>query len=298
MWQHKASSHPMQTIEYVPDTHADLVHPVHGIPSLPQPPRQEPPPAAGLRDVRAMRREFARALDGNEFSLRFQPRYRIAAPRLTGIEGVIRWQHRRRGLIPEPLLMGLAEKARCASDVQCWAIGEGMQVLSHLPRGLRFALNLSPSLLCGAALFECVGKTLDRFGLAPEQLELSVNETVLAELDETALMVLATLFDDGVTIALGQFGARLGSLNLLGRIPLDWVKLDPGLVRGLPDDPGSIAMVRAATEVAHSLGARVVAMGVETDEQRKALAKLRCDELQGGIAGAALMARELDRLAR
>lgn len=266
---------------------------MHTMPMIP-----EPPPAGPARDQRALRREFSRALLGNDFSMRFLPRYRLGTMRLVAAEGVIRWQHRRRGMIPEALLMGLAEKAGIADEVHRWAIMEGARVLARLPRGLRFALNLGPHLLRGPALFENIHNAVTEFGITPEQLEISISETTLSGLDDAALLVLGGLFDDGVAITLSHFGEALGSLNLLARIPLDCVKLDASLVRGLPHDPGSIAMIRAVIEVAHSMGARVVALGLETEEQRRMLAKLRCDEAQGGIVGAALTARELERLSR
>lgn len=283
----------MQTLEYSPDVHAGLVHAMHTM-VVPQ----EELPSAQVRDRRALRREFSRALSGNEFSLRFVPRFRIGTSRLIAAEGVIRWQHRRRGVIPEALLMGLAEKAGMADEVHRWAIMEGAQVLARLPRGVRLALSIGPQLMRGPGLFDSIHSAVDQFGITPEQLELSINETTLSELDEPALMVLASLFDDGVSIALSHFGDTLGSLKLLTRTPLDCVKLDASLVRGLPDDPGSIAMIRAVIEVAHSMGARVVAQGVDSEAQRKVLAKLRCDEAQGGMAGSAVTARELERLCR
>jgi EAL domain-containing protein (putative c-di-GMP-specific phosphodiesterase class I) len=289
-WQHKARSHKMQTLEYSPELHAGLVYAMHARPAM-----REPPPAGPARDQRALRREFSRALAGNDFTMRFLPRYRIASPRLMAAEGMIRWQHRRRGVIPEGLLMGLAAKAGIADEVHRWAIIEGARVLSRLPPEMRLALNIRPHLLRGPALFENIHDAVTQFGITPEQLELSISETTLAGLDEQALMILASLFDDGVAISLSHFGESLGSLNLLTRMPLDCVKLDSSLVRGLPDDPGSVAMIRAAIEVAHSIGARVVALGVETEEQRKVLAKLRCDEVQDGNAGTALTARELEK---
>lgn len=251
-----------------------------------------------LRDKRALRQEFAKALATNDFSMRFLPRYRIAMPRLTAMEGVIRWQHRRRGLIPEALLMGLAGKAGIAEAVNRWAMMEGARVLANMPRGMRFVLKVGPYQLRGPALFDHIHQATEAYGITPDQLELSVSETTLSALDESALLVFAGLFDDGVSIALSHFGASLGSLNLLARIPLDCVKLDASLVRRLPHDPGSVAMIRAVIEVAHSVGARVVAQGVETEEQRKVLAKLRCDEAQGGIYGVAMTGWELERASR
>jgi EAL domain-containing protein (putative c-di-GMP-specific phosphodiesterase class I) len=286
----------MLILEETSGSHVDLVHAMHTMPAPAILPEVDFPGA--VRDQRGLRREFVKALSSSDFSLRFVPRFRIASPRLIAAEVVIRWQHRRRGVIPEPLLMGLAEKVGIASEVNQWAIMEAAQVLVRLPTTMRFSLNLTPFQLTSPALVDNINMAMDRFGILPEQLELSISEKALSGLDESALLVLATLFDDGLSIALSHFGATLGSLNLLAQIPLDCVKLDASLVRGVPHDPSSIAMIRAVTDVAHSMGARVVAQGVETEDQREILAKLRCDELQGGIAGPALTAKELERMGR
>lgn len=288
----------MQLLDASPAIGAEIVYPLHDMPMLPDTEPQDPELRGPSRDQRALRREFSKALAGNDFALRFQPRYRIATSRLGAVDGVVRWQHRRRGVIPEQILMALAEKARIADEVHRWAIMEGARTLSRLPRGLRFGMTVPPFLLRGTALADSVDMAVEECGITPEQLELTISETTLSALDDAALMILAGLFDEGVSIVLGQFGATLGSLTLLARIPLDCVKIDASLVRGLPHDPESNAIIRAVVEVAHAMGARVVAQGVETEEQRKALARLRCDEAQGGLFGPAMSAAELRRQAR
>ena len=294
MRQHKVNPKPMLALEDTLAGHADMVHPMLTLPAVL--PETESPSA--VRDQRSLRREFEKALASNDLSLRFVPRYRIASSRLTAADVVIRWQHRRRGVIPETLLIGLAEKVGIAREVTQWAIIEASLVLARLPTTMRFSLNVTPYQLARPGLVDSLHIAMDRFGILPEQLELSISEKALSRLDEPALLVLATLFDDGLSIALSHFGATYGSLNLLARIPLDCVKLDASLVRGVPHDPSSIAMIRAVTDVAHSMRARVVAQGVETEDQREILAKLRCDELQGGIASPALTAKDLERTVR
>lgn len=286
-----AGLQPMLTLEDATLSQADLVHPMHAIPASAALPEIEA--ASAARDRRALRREFTKAMAGDDFSLRFLPRCLLTTQRFTAAEVVVRWKHRRRGVIPEHMLMTLADKAGIAEELSHWAFLESARVLAGLPRKICFAHTLTASQLRGPGLFDSIHMAMEECGIPPSQLELSISETTLATLDDSALMVLGSLFDEGVAIALNQFGASLGSLNLLSRMPLDYVKLDPSLVRGLSDDPSNLAMIRAVTEMAHTIGARVIAQGVETGEQREILAKLRCDEVQGGIVGPALTAREL-----
>ena len=230
----------MLTLEDATVSQAELVHSMHDSPVSVALPEIEA--AGAARDRRALRREFTKAMAGDDFSLRFLPRCLLTTPRFTAAEVVIRWKHRRRGVIPEHMLMGLAEKAGIAEELSHWAFVESARVLAGLKRKICIAHTLTAS-------------------------------------------------------QLRQFGASLGSLNLLSRIPLDYVKIDPSLVRGLSDDPSNVAMIRAVTDMAHSMGARVIAQGVETEKQREILAKLRCDEVQGKIVATALTARELALLA-
>lgn len=280
----------IQLLEDAPLSHADLVYPRHAMP-VPLEPEAEGP----SRDERALRRGIAKGLAGNDFVLRFQPRYPIEGSRISAVDGMIRWQHRRRGAISEQLLMTLAEKARIGGELHRWAIEEGARAISSLPHGIRFGLNVAPFMLRGPGLFDLLHCAVEEFNIVPDQLELSINETVLSTLDDFAVMILAGLYDEGVSIMVSHFGAALGSLTLLSRVPLDGVKLDVGLVRRLPDDIESLAIVRAVIEVAHSMGARVVAEGVETVEQRLVLAKLKCDEAQGPLFGPPIIASDLKR---
>ncbi len=232
-----------------------------------------------------MRRDILAGLAAQEFSLSFHTRFGIASPRVTAVEGTVRWQHRRRGAISESALMALAEKAGATGALQRWAFDAGCETLARLPAGIRLALNLTTWQVCRPGLFGSLDAALREHDLRPDQLELTLSEAALETLDGEAQLVLAGLFDDGISLAVGQFGALTGSLTLLSRLPLDRVKLDAALVHRLPEDGEAMAMVEAVVKVAHARGARVVAAGLETEAQRAALARLGCDEAQGPMFG-------------
>lgn len=251
------------------------------------------PPLTVRREERQLRREILAALTANEFSLSFQTRFGIASPRVTAVEGTVRWQHRRRGSISETALMTLAEKAGATGALQRWAFGAGCETLSRLPAGIRLALNLTTWQVRRTGLFGSIDAALREHDVRPDQLELTLTEAALETLDAEAQLVLAGLFDDGISLAVGQFGALTGSLTLLSRLPLDRVKLDAALVQRLPQDGEAMAMVEAVVKVAHSRGAQVVAAGLENEAQRVALARLGCDEAQGPIFGPPVKAGHL-----
>ena len=252
--------------------------------------------ASARREARQLRRDILAGLAAREFPLTFMPRFAIAAPKVTAVEGVLRWQHRRRGAISETALMALAEKAGATPELQRWAFASGCETLAGLPRGLRLALNLTPWQVRHPGLFSALYAALDAHDLHPHQLELTLSESALETLDSEAQLVLAGLFDEGFSLAVGQFGSLVGSLTLLARLPLDRVKLGSELVRRVPRDPDAMAVVGAVVAVARSLGARVVATGVETEAQRAALAGLGCDEAQGPFYGQPVAAGHLVNL--
>lgn len=213
----------------------------------------------------------------------FQSRYCIAANCVTALETTIRWQTGQRRGISEAALVELTQKARVMNSYYNWVVSSGAKALLALEQPIRISLKAPAAVIETSILFRSVDHAVTELGLAPEQLEISINDAVLAALDEASLLTLAGLFDAGVSIAISHFGGDLANLRLLTRIPFDCLLLDPGLVRTLPDDRGSMAIVRGAIETAHALGVRVVAAGVETKAQYSALGDMGCDEAQGGL---------------
>lgn len=248
------------------------------------------PPIVARREERQLRRDIISGLSAQDFALSYHLRFGIASPRICALEGVVRWQHRRRGAISEVALMALAEKAGATRELQHWALSSGCAALAGLPDGTRLSLNLTPWQVRNQGLYDSIHAATEEHRVRPDQLELALSEMALESLDDEAQLALAGLFDDGVSLAVSQFGALTGSLTLLGRLPLDRVRLDATLVRRVLLEPDARAMVSAVVTVAHAMAARVVASGVETEAQRKCLAELGCDEAQGPFYGGAVQA--------
>lgn len=242
-----------------------------------------PTQVASRRDGRFLRRDLLGALARNEFEMRFQPRHCMTSHCITTLESSIRLRAGRRGGISEATLIELACQARVLNSLYSWAIASGARALIALAQPIHLSIKAPAAVIGSSILFHCLDHAVTELGIMAEQLEISISETVLAALDDSSLLTLAGLFDEGVSIAISHFGGELASLRLLTRIPVDRVLIDARLIRALPDDPGSMAIARGAVETAHALGARVVASGVETKAQRGALKRIGCDEAQGGL---------------
>lgn len=237
--------------------------------------------------------ELRWALDRDEFELFYQPRVDLKTGRLAGVEALLRWRSPARGLVlPEKFIPRLEESG---------LIGQlGRQVLAkacHAAMGWRsrgygritVAVNLSAAQFRGSVV-EDVELALSASGLPHEDLELEITESLLFRDYEQARVPLEKLTAKGVRAALDDFGTGYSSLSSLHHLPVHFVKIDRSFVQAL--QPGRNTIVAAIVNVAHTLGMRVIAEGVETAEQRDILVDLGCDEMQGYLFAAAMSAEE------
>ena len=230
---------------------------------------------------RRLEQDLRQAVAQEAFTLHYQPRICCQDGSVVGAEALIRWPHRRRGLVSPAYFIPLAEqnglivkigafglRVACA-EAACWGSHHVVSV------------NVSPRQLAEQALLGQVAVALEESGLPPERLELELTESMLLHVDSDALFSLSALRDLGVGLALDDFGTGYASLGMLRRLPLTAMKIDRSLVRDLPDDREDVAIARAAVQTGHAMGLRVVAEGVETEAQRDFLAAIGCDERQG-----------------
>jgi EAL domain-containing protein (putative c-di-GMP-specific phosphodiesterase class I) len=218
----------------------------------------------------------------------YQPRVTLATGTVTGAEALLRWPHRRRGMVAPNVFIPVAEQSdlivalggqvldTACRDAMRWRAGSGR-------RPVVVSVNVSARQLAGSALLGQVAHALEASGLPPERLELELTESALAGSDEDTLLLLSAIRDLGVGLALDDFGTGYASLSMLKRFPLTVLKLDRSLVRDLPQDRDDAAICRAAVETGHALGLTLVAEGVETEVQRAFLSALGCDEGQGWL---------------
>ncbi len=229
--------------------------------------------------------QLKQALHRGEFLLHYQPQIEIASGRIVGVEALVRWQHPTRGLVPPMEFIPIAEELGLIEQIGEWVLRTACAQAaawqrSELP-ALRMAINVSARQFHNPALESVVAQVLAEHGLAPEQLELEITESLSMKNPEESIRILASFKALGISIAIDDFGTGYSNLAYLCEFPVRRIKLDRAFVRALGSPSSSHVIVEAIVAMAHKLDLRVVAEGVETDEQRDQLLRYGCDELQG-----------------
>jgi EAL domain-containing protein (putative c-di-GMP-specific phosphodiesterase class I) len=224
-----------------------------------------------------------RALKRREFSLFYQPQYNVADGSLVGVEALLRWDSPRGGMRSPAEFVPAAEECGLIVDIGSWVLDTACaQLATWRQQGLplpRIAVNISAQQLHEAGFVALVKRMLEKYVLPADMLELELTEAAFTDLAaEAALQGLARL---GVSLALDDFGTGHSALNHLRRYPVRTVKIDRSFIDGVTDNPASAAMAEAIIAMAHTLGKRVVAEGVETAEQLEFLREQGCDLAQG-----------------
>lgn len=225
-----------------------------------------------------------RALDRDELLLYYQPQVDLKTGTIIGLEALLRWQHPELGFIPPGRFIGLAEETGLILPIGEWVLRKACEQNQAwqnmgLPK-VPIAVNLSAKQF-SKKIAGKVREILDETGLDPKLLELELTESVSMEDPENTIQILQTLKDMGVGLSIDDFGTGYSNLNYLKRFPVDKLKLDQSFVRDLISDPGDLAISRAVIAMAHSLGLKVIAEGVETEGQLALLMENDCDEMQG-----------------
>ncbi len=251
---------------------------------------------AELQARRRMEIDLRRALKHGELTLHFQPQFDLAADRVGGCEALVRWNHPQRGLVPPGEFIGLAEEIGLIRPLGEWVLRAACEEAALWPDHVRLAVNVSPIQFRDRRLARAVTSALGASGLRADRLELEITESVLLQDDEANLRVLHQLKTLGCRIALDDFGTGFSSLSYLRRFPFDKIKIDRAFVKDLPGDKGSLAIIRAVTTLAQSLGMSTTAEGVETPGQLRELKRVGCDQIQGFLLGRPMAAEPLRRL--
>ncbi len=225
------------------------------------------------------------ALARGELLLHYQPQFTAAGRRPTGVEALLRWQSPGAGLVAPDRFITIAEETGLIVPIGAWVLGEACRQLRRwLDAGippLRVAVNLSARQLRNADLVSTVREALAETGIPPQLLELEITESAVMDKPDEAIKVLQALKQMGVTLAIDDFGTGYSSLAYLKLFPIDHLKIDRSFVRDIERDPDDAAIAVSTIALAHSLGLRVVAEGVETRAQLEMLQRHRCDEVQG-----------------
>lgn len=245
-------------------------------------------------------RELRRAISERQFMLHYQPIVDPHAGRIRGVEALVRWRHPERGIVAPARFIGIAEETGLILAIGDIVLAEACaQFSAWRKQGVELeyvTVNVSARQFRQPNFVQTVEAVLLKHAVPPECLELEITESVLLDDTEAVMGMLARLKGFGVKIAIDDFGTGYSSLGYLERLPFDTLKIDISFVRKIREGDEGGAIAAMITAMAHSLGKRVVAEGVETQAQLDFLRNLDCELIQGFFYSRPLCAQELEAL--
>jgi diguanylate cyclase (GGDEF)-like protein len=243
------------------------------------------------------------AIAGQDFSLVYQPIVEIRSGAVSGVEALMRWQHPTRGMVPPASFVPVAEQTGMIVPLTLWVIREACAQLrawdEHAETaGLSMAVNMSGRLMSEPGIGSAIARELHRALIDPHRLVLEITESLLMEDRSYAIQTLCQLRALGTRLSVDDFGTGYSSLSRLNKLPIDEVKIDQSFVSQLEDGEAGRTIVQASVAMAHGLGLRVVAEGVETERQLTMLRSMGCDDGQGYYFSRPAAADQTTRLLR
>ncbi len=226
-----------------------------------------------------------RAIRNEEFFLVYQPQVDLRTGNIIAVEALVRWQHPETGIIPPGMFIPVAEETGLIHAIGDWVLHTAChQAMKWRHMGfpvMRMAVNLSAQQFRQPGLVERIEKVLELTGLEPHFLELEITESVFMENLDNAIELLVDLKLRGIQISIDDFGTGYSSLSYLKNFPIDRIKIAQDFVRDIPADKDDAAIVETIMAMADRLGLKVIAEGVETEEQMMFLRQRGCFEMQG-----------------
>lgn len=234
------------------------------------------------------------ALDRDQFELHYQPRMSASDGRIVGAEALLRWNHPDLGLTMPNKFIGLAEQTGLIGALGDWVMHSALSTLAGWRDGglppIQVSVNLSAREFAAPDLAANLKKLLGELRLDSSLVELEITESMLMSDPRRVEDTLRKLQANGVSVVIDDFGTGYSSLNYLKHFPISGLKIDQSFVRGIPGNPDDTAITRAIIAIAQSLNLRLIAEGVETEEQAEYLRQHGCHELQGFLFSPAVTA--------
>ncbi len=225
------------------------------------------------------------ALEEGQFRVLYQPKVDVRTGLIFGVEALIRWQHPEHGMISPLRFIPLAEETGMIVSIGAWVLETACkQSMAWQAAGLApitMSVNVSARQFEENQLIERVALAMQESGIAPETLELEVTESLIMRDLQQSIDKMRELNSMGVSLSIDDFGTGYSSLSALKSFPISRLKIDKSFVSDLADNPDDQAIALAVISLAHKLNLRVIAEGVETDEQLRFLRENECDEMQG-----------------
>jgi diguanylate cyclase (GGDEF)-like protein len=238
----------------------------------------------------ALTRDLRRALPLRQFTLHYQPQVDMNRRKVTGVEALLRWQHPVRGAVSPSTFIPIAESTGAIHALGAWVLRTACKEAATLPTDITMAVNVSPIQLRSLDFVREVGQALSAAKLPGSRLEIEITEGILLDTSDATLGTIHALKNLGVKFAIDDFGTGYSSLGQVGRLPFDTLKIDRSLVS---HNPRHRAVVRAVLALASGLGMDVVAEGVETEQELRALKADGCSLFQGYLFGRPVPALQL-----
>jgi diguanylate cyclase (GGDEF)-like protein len=250
----------------------------------------------------SLENDLRKALERQEFVLYYQPQLDLRTGKVLGTEALIRWLHPDRGLILPTEFIPLSEETGLVVPIGQWALqaacaqNKALQAAGFPP--MRVSANLSGRQILDPQLPQIVARILKDTGLNPKYLEVELTESILMKNKKTVLNTLHELREMGIRLSLDDFGTGYSSLSYLNIFPVDALKIDKSFVDNIPTNADNVALIRAIIAMAHSLKLKVLAEGVEAEQQLLFLREEGCDEVQGHLFSPAVPIEALEKLLR
>ncbi|WP_422126664.1 putative bifunctional diguanylate cyclase/phosphodiesterase [Thioalkalivibrio sulfidiphilus] len=247
-------------------------------------------------------RELRQAVNQGQFEAHFQPIVELASGRIQKAEALLRWQHPERGLVGPEEFIPLAEDTGLIEGVGDWVFREAVRRArvwrDRFGTDIQVSVNMSPVQFRseGAERVESWLYHLEEMGVRGEQIVIEITENLLLHAHDGVTRQLFRFRDAGVQIAIDDFGTGYCTLSYLKQFPIDYLKIDRSFVRNLENDPNDVALSKAIIVMAHELGLKVIAEGVESEEQRRLLSEAGCDFAQGYLFARALPVEDFENL--
>jgi len=228
--------------------------------------------------------ELLTCLEDGSVGVMYQPKIDVRTLEFVSVEALVRLNHPQHGLLEPRAFLALAEESGLIHRLTRTVLLKSLaQASGWLVDGLslQIAVNVSPLLLTDLALPESFAELTDRYGIARENVVLEITETWLSEDSVTALDILTRLRMMGFQLSMDDFGTGYSTMSQLNELPFNELKLDQRFIRNAARDPEARAIVESSIELGHKLGMRVVAEGIEKQEDWDLVSEMRCDEGQG-----------------
>ncbi|TYK64971.1 EAL domain-containing protein [Colwellia echini] len=251
---------------------------------------------AKLQQNKEILADLIKSLTQGHFELYYQPLFTIDNNTLVGAEALIRWHHPEKGMIPPDVFITIAEQSGLIHELGDWVLAQACrEVKRFLSAGIlaiRIAINISPVQFRRKDFVSNMLRILQEQDVSPGFIELEITEGAVMDNVDEAIITMQNLKDAGFQLAMDDFGTGYSSLSYLKRFPIQKVKIDRSFIAEIENDIDSKSIARAIIHMGHSLGLKVLAEGVETQEQLQYLYAEQCDYVQGYFTGRPMPAND------